>query len=280
MKKPSFSRLSKIEEQGLLDKLRVARELISHPAEKGRSLEIEVAAAIRELLPAEYGVGTGFIAYHGEEGPVLSSQLDIIIFDAVRGGPLARLASCEIYPIEAVFCYVEVKASLSLPGPKSIERDNSIQNCMSKNHEIRKMRTRKYWDMGIGGSPIDVRLMSFSDWLPIRAFVFAFEIEGKAASDQRTFAIGMANAAKKHAAHIHGVLVLDQVYLTTIPVDTRIAEPEDYYHVLFTTEHPFTAFKIHLLKALGSYQKPREGSSIAWESYFDLPSEWERVEPQ
>ena len=115
-KRPSFSKISLIEERGLLDKLQLARELISHPAEKGRSLEEEVAAILRTILPPEYGVGTGFVVFHGKQGPELSTQLDIIIYDAVRSGPLGRLAACEVYPIEGVYGYVEVKASINLQG--------------------------------------------------------------------------------------------------------------------------------------------------------------------
>ncbi len=270
----SFSRVSQIQERALRDRLQVARELISHPAEKGRSLEDEVAAVLRQLLPSEYGVGTGFVAYHGPEGPELSPQLDIILFDAARTGPLGQLASCEVYPIEAVYGYVEVKASICLEG----SRQNSIQNCLKQNHDIRQLRNRRYWDSSFSGSPIRTDLVICDDWLPLRGFVFAFEAEGRAADAAQT-AQCMADGAREHDAHLHGVLVLDQMYLTTIPVNPKEADLDDWYHVSYTTEHSFAAFKLHLLKALGTFQRPPENWIPARETYFELPGSWHRSKP-
>ena len=67
-------------------------------AEKGRALEQAVFHLLRELLPGEYGLSTGFIAYHADGTIKLSPQLDIIIYDAVRTGPLARLSACVARP--------------------------------------------------------------------------------------------------------------------------------------------------------------------------------------
>jgi hypothetical protein len=201
---PSFSDVGKLQERALREKLTMARRLLVHPAEKGRSLEGEVAAVVRELLPAEYGVGTGFIAYHGANGPELSSQLDIVIYDALRSGPLARLAACEIYPIEAVYGYVEVKASLSVPTRHDASRANSLHRCMQQNHEIRKMRMRRYWATYFQGSPSGVHFIEANDWLAPRAFVFAFEAD-RTARDASRLAQGMADSARHHGAHLHGV---------------------------------------------------------------------------
>ena len=280
-KRPGFSKLSQLQERGLRDQLSIARELISHPAEKGRSLEREVAAVLRQILPSEYGVGTGFVVFHGLGGPELSSQLDIIIYDAVRGGPLGRLAGCEVYPIEVVYGYVEVKAAISLPrGRKKSPASNSIQRCMEQNHTVRQMKTRHFWDTSYGGSPIRTSLVSIQNWLSLRGFVFAFEADGSAAKDPDRFAQGMSDCARDYDAHLHGVLILDSVYLTTIPVDTKTADPRDYYHVSYTTEQPFTAFQLHLLKALGTFQRSPEYWTPAWETYFELPTKWKTVRPR
>lgn len=279
-KKPGFSEVSRLQERALHDQLLIARELISHPAEKGRSLEGVVQAVLREMLPSEYGVGTGFVAYHGPNGPELSAQLDIIIYDAIRNGPLSRLAACEVYPIEAVYGYVEVKASLSLPSHdiKTLP-NNSMQLCMKKNNVIRDMKTRTFWKPDYVGSPIKADLISINNWLSLRAFVFAFEAEGLAANDPVQLAQGMSDCAKQYNAHLHGVLVLDNAYLTTIPVDVTVADPEDYYHVSYTTTDALTAFKLHLLKALGTFQRPQSGWVPAWETYFELTTRWDRIEP-
>ena len=279
--RPGFSRISGLQERALHDQLVAARELISHPAEKGRSLEGEVSAVLRELLPSEYGIGTGFIVFHTPDGPQLSSQLDVIIFDAVRGGPLGRLAACEVYPIESVYGYVEVKASLCVAGDDAEKLPhNSIQKCMELNHALRQIRTRRFWDTSYGGSPIQTELISTDNWLAVRAFVFAFEADGAAAKNPQRLAQGMSNSARKHNAHLHGVLVLDQSYCTTVAVDPNSADPHDYHHVSYTTQHPFAAFKLHLLKALGTFQRPPDHWIPALETYFELPTDWNIVRPE
>ncbi|HEY5603986.1 MAG TPA: DUF6602 domain-containing protein [Gammaproteobacteria bacterium] len=273
--RPGFSRISQLQERALHDQLVAARELISHPSEKGRSLEREVSAVLRELLPSEYGIGTGFIVSHGSNGPQLSSQLDIIIFDSIRGGPLGRLAACEVYPIEIVYGYVEVKASLCLAGDNAKKLPyNSIQKCMEQNHALRQLRERRFWDTSYGGSPIQTAQISINNWLAVRAFVFAFEADGEAAKNPQRLAQDMSNSA-----HLHGVLVLDQSYFTTIPIEPNTADQDDYHHVFYTTQHPFTAFKLHLLKALGTFQRPPDYWIPALDNYFDLPNDWNEVRP-
>ena len=81
---PDFLALSKIEEDLLVSKLDAARKAISHAGEKGRSLEVEVTTLLRSFLPEEYGLTTGFVVYHTHNGPSLSPQLDVIIYDPVR----------------------------------------------------------------------------------------------------------------------------------------------------------------------------------------------------
>ena len=107
---PDFLALSKIEEGLLVSKLDAARKAISHAGEKGRSLEAEVITLLRSFLPEEYALTTGFVVYHAPNGPRLSTQLDVIIYDAVRSGPITRLSTCDVLPLEAVYGYVEVKA--------------------------------------------------------------------------------------------------------------------------------------------------------------------------
>lgn len=116
-------------------------------------------------------------------------------------------------------------------------------------------------------------------WLVLRGYIFAFELKGSAASDIDRLAQGMSDTAKEPGAHLHGILVLDKAFLTTIPVDVRTADPQDYYHVSYATQHPFTAFKLHLPKALATFQRPPTRWVPAPESYFELPKQWKRVQP-
>jgi hypothetical protein len=119
-KQPKFRKVSQLQGTALIDRQKIARELTDHPREKGRGLETDVAAVLRDILPAEYGVGTGFVAHIGDDAAELSAQLDVIIYDAIRGGPIGNVSTtCEVYSLEAVYGYVEVKAQLfsKRPGP-------------------------------------------------------------------------------------------------------------------------------------------------------------------
>lgn len=133
-----FGALTSIEEDFLSAKLQSLRMSISHSGEKGRSLESIVSNFLRDILPSEYGISTGFVAYHASEGEIkLSPQLDIIIYDAIRCGPIVRLSTCEVFPLEAVYAYVEVKASIQSTSDKAKEfADNSIERCLDKNKII------------------------------------------------------------------------------------------------------------------------------------------------
>ena len=104
---PSFAEVVESEEISLNARLRATRAAIQHAGEKGRALESVVATLLRDLLPNEYGISTGFVVYVGEDDSVaLSSQLDIIIYDALSSGPLVRLGPIDVVPLEAVFGYV------------------------------------------------------------------------------------------------------------------------------------------------------------------------------
>jgi hypothetical protein len=276
--KPNFGKVSQRQEKALRDQLLAARELITHGPEKGRSLEGEVAAVVRAMLPAEYGVGTGFVAYHDEDGPKLSSQLDVIIFDAVKGNPLARLATCEVYPIESVFAYIEVKATLKVAG-RNVAKPGpgTLQSCMLQNNSLRKMKTRMYWLPQSGSPPRDM-LVPY-EALSLRGFVFAFEAKGDVANDANHLAQKMSDAAKKYEAHLHGVLILDQVYLTTRAIDVNTAQPADYYHVSYTTQNAFAAFRLHFLRALSTFSRPPDGLIPAIDTYYEQDRSWKKVSP-
>ena len=100
---PQFGDLNKIEEELLVAKLQAARKAIVHAGEKGRTLEHTVRSLLRAILPAEYGLSTGFVVFNSAEGPQLSSQLDIIIYDSIRSGPIITLETCDVFPLEAVY---------------------------------------------------------------------------------------------------------------------------------------------------------------------------------
>lgn len=278
---PEFGELSLIEEELLAAKLRAVRKSITHAGEKGRALEAEVANFLRGLLPAEYGISTGFVVYHTKEGPKLSPQLDIIIYDAIRSGPIARLSTCDVFPLEAVYGYIEVKSSIQSSSDNASEpADNSIEKCLNQNRILRAMKTRKFWVWG-SGSPVQTDLYEDPNWLGLRSYVFAFEAKGSVAKDANAFAKRMATVSKRLGppTHLHGVFIANQGYFSTRPIDPRIAKEEDYYHVKYTQDHSLTVFKISMLSALASFPRFPDNYSPAIDRYYQINMKWNEEIP-
>jgi hypothetical protein len=146
---PQFSELNAIEEKLLQAKLDAVRAAIVHAGEKGRALENGVRALLRSILPAEYGLSTGFVVFHTNEGPRLSSQLDIIIYDTIRSGPIISLETCDVFPLEGVYGYVEVKATLRSSSDEAEKQaDNSIEKCLIKKPRASQHESQK---VSLGG---------------------------------------------------------------------------------------------------------------------------------
>jgi Domain of unknown function (DUF6602) len=279
---PQFSELNKIEEELLVAKLQAARMAIVHAGEKGRALEHEVHTLLRSILPAEYGLSTGFIVFHTDDGPRLSSQLDVIIYDAIRSGPLISLETCDVFPLEAVYGYVEVKATLQSSSDDANEpAANSIEKCLLNNRDLRRMKDRRYWTSVVGSS-VMASIVKHDDWMSIRSYIFAFEPVGTVAKNIDQLALRMANYSKKlgSPAHLHGVFVANYGFLYTQPVDTQVANPDDYYHVAYTSDHPLLEFKSSLLQSLARFPRPPEGWSPAIEQYFQHKTMWAFQKPE
>jgi hypothetical protein len=278
---PDFLALSKIEEDLLVSKLDAARKAISHAGEKGRNLEAEVTTLLRSFLPEEYGLTTGFVVYHRHNGPSLSPQLDIIIYDRVRSGPIARLSTCDVLPLEAVYGYVEVKASLQSTTDDAEEfADNSIEMCIEKNQQLRGMMERRFWKP-VKGSPVRAELVP-KQWMRIRSYVFAFEAEGNVAKNSDLFAQRIADVSARLGSpvHLHGVFVVGHGYYTTRPIEVRKARPEDWYHIGYTTEQPLAVFKWFLIHDLARFPRFPADWTPAVDQYHADKTTWKLRGPQ
>jgi len=278
---PDFLALSKIEEDLLVSRLDAARKAISHAGEKGRNLEAEVTTLLRSFLPEEYALTTGFVVYHTHNGPSLSPQLDVIIYDPVRCGPIARLATCDVLPLEAVYGYVEVKASLQSTSDSAQEfADNSIEMCIKKNQQLRGMTDRRFWKPA-EDSPVQAELVT-KQWMSVRSYVFAFEAEGAVAKNPDAFAQRIADVSARFGppVHLHGVFVAGHGYYTTRGIDVSKARPEDWYHVGYTTDQPLAAFKWSLIHGLARFPRFPEHWTPAVDQYHEDKTTWKSRAPQ
>ena len=278
MATPDLTALSRIEEALLVARLNAVRASIDHAGEKGRALEWEVTKLLRGLLPAESRLGTGFVAYKDDDGTVgLSPQLDIVIYDALRGAPLVTLNTCEVYPLEVVYGYMEVKAVIQKHNVVPVS-SSSLEACVVKNAQIRKMKTRRFYTVE-GGSPARMTLMTMK-WLSLRSYLVAFEATGTLASlASLSDATAAALKSVGSPAHLHGVLVPHLGFLRTRPVEAATATEDDYFHVYSAPDHPLLAFNTLLLRDLATFDRPPTAWTPAFDVYMEHVNAWTKSIP-
>jgi hypothetical protein len=277
---PDFLTLSRIEEDLLIARLQAIRKSITHAPEKGRALEHAVRALLRDFLPSQYGLSTGFVVWLSPTGPQLSRQLDIIIYDAIGSGPLVRLQTCDVFPLEAVFGYVEVRATLrSSSDGAEAAADDSIEACVSRNLAVRRMNERSFW-VPTGTSPATVALVR-SPWLSLRSYLVAFEAAGSVATRLDALADRLGTLLKRAGvpAHFHGVLIPNHGLLYTRPVDRGVAAEDDYFHVKYTADHALLNFRTCLLRDLATFQRPAQDWAAAIDEYLKHVAEWHERSP-
>jgi len=85
---------------------------IDHPGENGRAREQIVAAHLRRIVPAQFGIDTGFVL---DATGGISKQVDLVIY---RTGyhPVFEIGGIKHFPIEAVAAVIENKASIASTG--------------------------------------------------------------------------------------------------------------------------------------------------------------------
>jgi len=274
---PDYSEVAKVTEDALLARLRAVRASIDHAGEKGRALEGAVQNILRQLLPAEFGLSTGFIAYTADDGPVLlSSQLDIIIYDALRGGPLIQLDGCAVFPIESVFAYCEVKAVLKSGGTVAAPGPSSIQGCLLQNLRVRQRNRRTYW-VPIAGKGTQIQMKTV-DGPPPRGYVVAFELEGSISTGSH-LAQSLSDCSKELGAgvHLHGIFVPGAVFVETVPVEADAVGTDLQHRTRFVESHTLQAFAGSLLMSLARFPRPEAGWAAALERYLESPAWIERT---
>ena len=82
---------------------------IEHPGESGRAREQIVAAYLRRVVPADFGISTGFV-FDAKGG--ISRQMDVIIY---RTGyhPVLEIGGIRHFMVESVVAVLENKASIT-----------------------------------------------------------------------------------------------------------------------------------------------------------------------
>jgi hypothetical protein len=282
---------TKAEENVLSSRLNAIRASISHPGEKDESVEMEIMQFIRGFLPSEYGVGTGFIAYHAkqsveetsivENGETsykysyfaerdvlkLSSQLDIIIYDAMRSGPIVQLGTCEVFPLEGVYGYIEVKSSIGKRKDK--QGKTAIQRLLDQSNELRSMKTRLYWRPLKGTY---TRAVAFP--FPLRESIsirsYAVILDAEALGSKKDIHALMQDDFRIHdgdETFMHGIYVNGKGFYRFNPMEEYLRK--DKRTISFYEQAPLSEFKKALYMDLCRFPRTPDGCTIAIDKYFD-----------
>ena len=177
----------------------LAKSLIEHPAEKGRIVEAVVKTALRTILPGRFSIGTGFIITASGK---VSTQQDLVIYDAVYNAPMILEGGTGLYPVECVYASVEVKSTLDA---------NAIESTTKAIGEIRSYAAEKRYSVfGVGetddGNSVAAEIEVEQPLAP-RSFMFAIRSGfAKVETVERT----LVQATTANSAHLHGLAVMDR----------------------------------------------------------------------
>lgn len=123
---------SKVEEIRL--KYENVCNFVEHNGEKGNENELILVDFLKDFLPKSYSVGRGFII---DSKGNTSNQCDIVIYDNFYNPNLIRLNSNTYFPVESVYCVIEVKTTVRDDDmKKSFEDEKKIKGLSFKEEDV------------------------------------------------------------------------------------------------------------------------------------------------
>jgi hypothetical protein len=215
---------------------------LPHQGEKGGIRERRVVDFLPKYLPKKYGIGTGHIV---DSNGNFSSQIDIVIYDAVNGTALPIDSYYSVFPAECVYATVEVKSKLTASDSLDENNRGEIYTCMKSATKSKSLHR-------IGGLP------------NILSLVFAYTTQWT--QDQWTqvasrsyYFRGCYNQSLPEV-----ILVLDPGFVLCW---YKLEGQEDKkYYSHFVTKNPLLFFLSDLITRLS---KQKIHSPDLWQSYGD-----------
>ncbi|WP_433829551.1 DUF6602 domain-containing protein [Flavobacterium anhuiense] len=110
----------------ILSRFEDIRELIEHQPSKGARVEKEIRQFLIDFLPEMYQYSSGIVIDSSGSECDRSKQSDILIIDKFFNPKLFIDEEPSIYPIDTIYCGIEVKTSIN-----EEELENSIKNIES-----------------------------------------------------------------------------------------------------------------------------------------------------
>jgi hypothetical protein len=177
----------------------LAKTLVGHRAEKGRIVEAVVKTALRAILPGRFSIGTGFaITASGKS----SSQLDLVIYDAMFNAPIILEGGTGLFPIECIYGFVEVKSLLDGPAIETATKAIGVVRGFAAEKRYSVYGTRKDGQ----NNPVTSE-WEIAETLSPRSFLFAIN---SAYSNIDVVEAKLRAATVKNKAHLHGLAVMER----------------------------------------------------------------------
>ena len=88
----------------------IRRDFARHRPSAGDNRQDLVAGLLQDILPKRFGIGTGLVL--SSDG-MFSNQADLVIVDRLNNAPLYPDRTNQLWPVEAVYALIEVKAHLN-----------------------------------------------------------------------------------------------------------------------------------------------------------------------
>ena len=158
-----FEKIFDLISKQMLADFEKARASVPHSGEKGRVLEKILKKFLRQYLPQNLDISTGFIV---DTKGNSSKQLDIIISDAGKTPIFYQEEEIRTIPVECVFAVIEVKSALD---------SGEIISCYENMKSIKKLE-KLAWKQPLDGFTLTDSLYG-QDWeiWPINYFVFSLD---------------------------------------------------------------------------------------------------------
>jgi len=126
--------------QQILTRFNDIRELIQHEGLKGARVESEVRKFLLEFLPKRYEYGSGIVIDSSGSEVDRSKQEDILVLDKFFNPRLFLDEEPNIYPVEVVYCGIEVKTSIDADGLReAISNIASLKRLRFIREEVTRM---------------------------------------------------------------------------------------------------------------------------------------------
>lgn len=152
--------------------------------------------------------------------------------------------SCDVFPLEAVLAYVEVKSKL--------ESVTIIRNLLKQSHRLRKLQT-KFYRVPKKDTYTKTALVAGGRLISVRSFVFALDAND-ALGDHLKIKLKIEKEIRKTKGFLTGMYVQGKGYFQSHPAETA-DDPLIGTIDAFDAQNALLTFKLSLLSALSRFPR-------------------------